>query len=161
MSDHDKKELNFELNLLPVISMMSVCICFLLLTAVWTNIGSMNIEHGLGQSSGRQDQKESSMWITMEADHNSGTDKSLKVTLKMMDSPGLPASLVKRDFSLAAEGARGWSELDLQASQIKRALPGLKTALIMPQASVNYGDVIRVMDRLKGLKIGEIGIAPL
>lgn len=152
MSGKEEKELNFELDLLPVISMMSVCICFLLLTAVWTQIGSVNIEQGLGQESVRQDQKASSMWITMKS--------SGEVAFKMMDSPDLPASMQERNFVIGVAGS-GWPAVERHAAEIKRMKPDLKTALIMPDASVNYGDVIRVMDRLKGLEIGEIGIAPL
>lgn len=144
--------LNFELDLLPVISMMSVCICFLLLTAVWTQIGSVNIEQGLGQESSRQDQKASSLWITMKS--------SGEVNLKMMDSPALPVEMRERNFLLGTAGS-GWSAIERHAAAVKRLMPSLKTALIMPDARVNYGDVIRVMDRLKTLEIGEIGIAPL
>lgn len=156
-SEKSKKELNFELDLLPVISMMSVCICFLLLTAVWTQIGSININQGLGQESTRQDAKASSVWITMKANGD--------VTMKMMDSPRLQTDLQERGFSLALAGragnAAGWAQIDRHAQALKAALPTLKTALIMPEARVNYGDVIRVIDRLKTLDIGEIGIAPL
>lgn len=147
-----KKELNFELDLLPVISMMSVCICFLLLTAVWTQIGSVSIEQGLGQESTRQDQKAASLWITMKAGG--------QVKLKMMDSPTVPAEMQEQNFVLGSAG-RGWNAVERHAAAIKKIMPGLKTALIMPEARVNYGDVIRVMDRLKMLEIGEIGIAPL
>lgn len=151
-SGNDNKELNFELDLLPVISMMSVCICFLLLTAVWTQIGSMNIEQGLGQESTRQDQKSASLWITMKAGG--------ELNLKMMDSPTVPSTLQDKTFRLGAKG-KGWQAVEKHAAEIKRALPELKTALIMPDTQVNYGDVIRVMDRLKRLEIGEIGVAPL
>ncbi len=147
-----KKDLNFDLDLLPVISMMSVCICFLLLTAVWTQVGSVNIEQGLGQESTRQDQKASSMWITMRA--------SGEVNFKMMDSPAIPSGMQQKNFLVGTAGS-GWSAIDRHAAEIKKMMPGLKTALIMPDARVNYGDVIRVMDRLKMLEIGEIGIAPL
>ena len=47
------------------------------------------------------------------------------------------------------------------AEQIKQVLPTLKTALIIPDSRVNYGEVIKMMDELKKLEIGEIGIAPL
>ena len=151
-SGHDKKELNFELDLLPVISMMSVCICFLLLTAVWTNIGSVNIEQGLGQEATRADQKASSLWVMMKSDG--------QVTFKVMDSPETPAALREKSFVVGSAGS-GWPAVERHAAEIKAATPGLKTALIMPDARVNYGDVIRVMDRLKGLQIAEIGIAPL
>ena len=150
---NDKKELNFELDLLPVISMLSVCICFLLLTAVWTQIGSVNIEQGLGQESTRADIKAASMWITLKTGG--------EAVLKMMDSPTVPAHLQEKRFSLQTSRGAGWSSLERHAAEIKRIMPDLKTALIMPDAGVNYGDVIRVMDRLKVLEIGEIGIAPL
>ena len=150
MSRDESKELNFELDLLPVISMMSVCICFLLLTAVWTQVGSMNIEQGLGQESTRQDQKAASLWISMK----SGGE----VELKLMDAPS--TGVRAKSFVLGAAGS-GWPQLEKHAREIKRVLPTLKTALIMPDAKVNYGDVIRMMDQLKGLEIGEIGIAPL
>jgi biopolymer transport protein TolR len=148
----EKKELNFELDLLPVISMMSVCICFLLLTAVWTQIGSVNIEQGLGQESTRADQKAASLWIMMKAGG--------EVKLKMMDSPTVPATLQEKNFVLGSSGG-GWNAIEQHAARLKQAMPTLKTALIMPDGRVNYGDVVRVMDSLKSLNIGEIGIAPL
>lgn len=152
----DKKELNFELDLLPVISMMSVCICFLLLTAVWTQIGSLNIEQGLGQESSRADQKASSMWIEIKTHVLGGGE----VKFKMMDSPAIPKELQEKSFVIGTAGS-GWPAVEKHAAQIKKIMPTLKTALIMPDQKVNYGDVIRVMDRLKTLEIGEIGIAPL
>lgn len=150
-SKHDKKELNFELDLLPVISMMSVCICFLLLTAVWTHIGSLNVQQGLGQESSRQDQTQPSLWVTMRA--------SGEIEFSLKDALQAPASMRDRKFQ---GGARAdWSSIDLFAQEIKGAVPSLKTALIMPDAKVSYGTVIKMMDRLKLREISEVGIAPL
>ena len=33
-----KKDLNFELNLMPVFDILAVCICFLLMTVVWVEV---------------------------------------------------------------------------------------------------------------------------
>ena len=44
----NKKDLNFELNLLPVFDILSVCICFLLMTVVWVPVGSMNASQSMG-----------------------------------------------------------------------------------------------------------------
>jgi biopolymer transport protein TolR len=148
----EEKEMNFELNLLPIISMMSVCICFLLLTAVWTQIGSVNIDQGLGQESTRVDQKAPSLWVMMKSGG--------RVEVKVMDSPQMPSELRDKSFVVGSAGS-GWIAVEKHAAQVKRAMPGLKTALIMPEARVNYGDVIHIMDRLKTLEIGEIGVAPL
>lgn len=146
-----KKELNFELDLLPVISVLSVCICFLLVTAVWTHIGALNIEQGLGQESTRPEVKTASMWVSIK--------RSGEAVLTMKDSPKLPTNLQEKRFTLRSES--GWRALERHAATIKQMVPELKMALILPDASVNYGDVIRLMDRLKALEIGEIGIASL
>ena len=146
----NKKEMNFELDLLPVISMMSVCICFLLLTAVWTQIGSLDINQGLGQESSRADKKGSSLWISMK---DGG-----EVTVQMMDSPATPEALKTKRFGMDASGI---AAMLTHAASLKKYEPGLKTALIMAEPKVNYGNVIKLMDRLKSVDIGEIGIAPL
>jgi biopolymer transport protein TolR len=39
----DKKSPNFELNLVPVIDLMCVCITFLLITAVWTQLSMVKL----------------------------------------------------------------------------------------------------------------------
>ena len=147
-SSNNKQEINFELDLLPVISMMSVCICFLLLTAVWTHIGSLTIQQGLGQESSRQDAQGASLWVSMKA--NGSIEFSLK------DALNAPAALRDR----VIQGS-DWAAIDRHAADVKQALPGLKTALIMPEAKVSYGQVIKIMDRLKMRDISEVGIAPL
>jgi biopolymer transport protein ExbD len=143
--------MDFELDLLPVISMMSVCICFLLLTAVWTNIGALEINQGLGQESTRteEEQKQPSVWISAR---DSG-----EVTVQVMDSPATPKALQKKSFGLDAGGLNA---LLAHANELKRYEPGLKTALIMAEPKVNYGSVVKLMDRLKVMNISEIGIAP-
>jgi biopolymer transport protein TolR len=144
--------MNFELDLLPVISMMSVCICFLLLTAVWTQIGSVDIEQGLGQELSKPTAEASaSLWVTM---------KKNTIEFSLKDSPGTASQLAERKFNVNGT-AINWNEVDSQAASLKQALPTLKTALIMPDSNVSYGDVIRMMDRLKIRNISEIGIAPL
>ena len=42
-----KKEANFELNLVPFIDLMSTCISFLLITAVWTQVSMIQIGSSL------------------------------------------------------------------------------------------------------------------
>ena len=47
----NKKSLDSELNLIAFISLLSVLICSLLLTAIWIQIGSMDVKQAVG---GRQ-----------------------------------------------------------------------------------------------------------
>lgn len=148
-----KKDLNFELDLLPFISMLSCCICFLMLTAVWSNIGTLNVEQGLGQESSRANQATSSLWVIVDGDGS--------VELSVKDAPQMPASYNKINIHARSSGKIDFAQIEKIAAQMNSRLPDLKTALVMPKAKVAYGDVITLMDRLKKHKISEVGIAPL
>lgn len=154
MSDgNGKKDLNFELDLLPFISMLSCCICFLMLTAVWTNVGMLNVEQGLGQESSRANQSDSSLWVIVDGDGS--------VELSVKDAPTMPASYNKINVHARSAGKIDFAQIEKIAAQMNSRLPDLKAALVMPKAQVAYGDVITLMDRLKKHKISEVGIAPL
>lgn len=152
-NDNGKKDLNFELDLLPFISMLSCCICFLMLTAVWTNIGALNIEQGLGQESSRSNQSASSLWVIVSGDGS--------VELSVKDAPQMPASYNKISVYPRSSGKIDISQVEKIAAQMNQKLPDLKTALIMPKEKVAYGEVITLMDRLKKHNISEVGIAPI
>jgi biopolymer transport protein ExbD len=43
-----KRDINAELNLTPFIDLLSTCVCFLLLSAVWVEVGSIEIKQSHG-----------------------------------------------------------------------------------------------------------------
>src|SRR5271168_4330259 len=43
-----RKSLDAELNLVPFIDLLSMCICFLLMTAVWMEIGALQVKQLVG-----------------------------------------------------------------------------------------------------------------
>src|SRR6516164_5266069 len=52
-----RKRTNFELNLVPFIDVLSTCICFLLVTAVFINLGSFHVSQAVGSEKSKQDDK--------------------------------------------------------------------------------------------------------
>ena len=50
-----KRELNSNLNLTPFIDLLSTCVCFLLITAVWIDIGSLEIKQSHGTEAAASD----------------------------------------------------------------------------------------------------------
>lgn len=143
-----KKELNFELNIMPILDILSVLITFLLLTAVWVQIGSMDVRQAIGDNaiSGKNPP---SIWATVKQD---GT-----VDLSLRD-------VKVRQSELRLRGVRGeidWNALAEQLRGLKAQLPDLKTGVIRPEAGTRYGDVIRLMDSLKKIEISDIGLSPL
>lgn len=48
------KSANFDLNLLPIISLLAVLISFLLLTTTWVHISSLNVKQSIGDQSTKE-----------------------------------------------------------------------------------------------------------
>ncbi len=43
-----RKSLDAEINLVPFIDLLSMCICFLLMTAVWMQVGAVQVKQSHG-----------------------------------------------------------------------------------------------------------------
>ena len=50
-----KKALDAQINLVPFIDLMAVTICFLIMTAVWTQIGRLQVSQSGGPASEEQE----------------------------------------------------------------------------------------------------------
>src|SRR6516164_120505 len=59
-----RKRTNFELNLVPFIDVLSTCICFLLVTAVFVNLGSFHVSQAVG-SEKSQEKPKGSVTVSM------------------------------------------------------------------------------------------------
>jgi biopolymer transport protein TolR len=146
-----KKGLDFEVNLIPFIDLLSTCICFLLLTAVWVNVASMNVKQAVGGQAASDTKKVPTMWVAM----SQGGD----LTLDVRDSK-LSSKLAK--FSIrGSKGKPNLEQLSAAVEQVKAQVPGLTTALIQPNQASMYEDIIDVMDQFKKSGMVDLGVSPL
>src|SRR6185437_1345199 len=61
-----KKPLDAAINLVPFIDLLSCCISFLLITAVWTQLARMNVtQKGQGAAGSEPEQKEQQVQLTI------------------------------------------------------------------------------------------------
>lgn len=145
-----KKDLNFEINILPILDILSVLICFLLLTAVWVQIGTLSTQQALGDNSTAGAKNPPSLWIGVAENGNlqfSLRDVKVKTNL---------------ESSVAAQNsAVNWNALNQKIKTLKTQIPELKTVVIRPEAKANYGVVIKIMDQLKQNNMTDIGLSPL
>lgn len=146
------KHLDFEINLIPCIDLLSVCICFLLLTAVWLNVGSMNVKQAVGGQSAAETEKKPTLWVFM--------GQNGELNLNIRDSARVPANLTKLRVA-GAEGRSNTEELNKVLGQILAVEPNLKTALIQPQAASAYEEIINLMDSFKTKGLIDLGVVPL
>lgn len=149
---HNKKHLDFEINLIPFIDLLSVCICFLLLTAVWMQVGSLNVKQAVGGQPAAEATKKPTLWALVGANN--------EITLDVQDSAHVPKALRK----LKIQPVDGKMNVDGMASavdKIKVLEPELRTALIQPAGASVYEDIVTVMDQLKKQGLIDLGVAPL
>lgn len=139
-----KKNLDFELNLLPIISVLAVCISFLLLTAVWVQGGSYHLTQALGSEA------------------EAKTDESVNLWVEMKDANMVELSLRQGNKILNRSRANATKEsLKQVIAALKAQSPTVSVALVLPSAKTDFQQIINVMNELKVNEIKDIGIAPL
>lgn len=145
-----KKQLNFEINILPILDILSVMICFLLLTAVFVQVNSLDVKQAIGDNSTSGAKNPPSIWATINA------DQSVEISLRDIEAK------IQREYTI--RGSRSgidWKALENQIQNLKAQVPELNTAIIRPEGESNYGDVIRMMDEFRKIQISDIGLSPL
>lgn len=144
MKNHNQ---SFEIDLLPIISLLAVCISFLLLTSVWVHIGSIGISQAVGTSSDQKVQPSIKVELINQ-----------DIQIQVKDSK----SFSQRPFTVRSVNSHfDMSKLKEVASLIREKDPSLKMALIFPKSSSRYQDLIEIIDTFKGQGITDVGIAPL
>lgn len=146
----NKKELNAELNLTPFIDLLSTCVCFLLITAVWIEIGTVEIKQNYGTQANTTKSK------TYDLDLVFRTDKSAKVFLKSNGKTLKSISIKEKsfpEFINSFDASLKSSFLNIKNQPIKIA-----SATITPRSTVNYGSLVSTLDVLRKNEIINIGV---
>jgi len=148
---HSKKDLNFDLNLVPMIDVLSACICFLLMTVVWIQVGSMQVNQAMGAKTEDQKKNPPSVLVYMD---KSG---AMELSLKDLDRASPLSKVTVRPI----EGKPNWTQFKNYLTHLQRKAPEVKTALIMPHAHSNYQDILLVMDGFRRTGVKDVGVSPL
>jgi len=147
-----KKSLEAEINLVSFIDLLSMCICFLLMTAVWVEVGSLQVKQSHGTEGAATAKQSHELDLMMDSPH------TLQLTLK---SGG---RVVQKQSLKAGSAEELAQQLDrtvagfVQAPTVK-ANP-ISAAMITSNPSVSYGDLIRVMDSLRHHQVVNLGVVP-
>lgn len=147
-----KKEVNTEVDLVAFISLLSVCICFLLLTTIWIQIGSMNVKQAVGGQAVESKPKPE-MWVVM---NDTG---ELKFKLRHTTR-----KITRRFGNSKIEGVDGKpnvDELKTFLGKLTGEFNGLTMALIRPAEKTPFEDIIQVMDTFRESGIEDLGVTPL
>lgn len=151
-SKKQKKAVNTEVDLVAFISLLSVCICFLLLTTIWIQIGSMNVKQAIGGQSVAAKPKPE-MWVVL--------NPKGELKFKLRHSP----RKITRSFSNSkiegVDGKPNFTELETFLTKLTSEFGDLSMALIRPAEKTPFEDIIQIMDMFREKGIEDLGVTPL
>lgn len=147
-----KKHLDAEINLTPFIDLLSTCICFLLLSAVWIQIGSVEIKQSYGTGAAETPKESFDLDVVFRSAQS--LRLNLKKSGKTVTTVDVESGQGGFDQLMTTLGEKVSSSiLNFKNTKIEIA-----TATVTPVTAVDYGQLISTLDVLRKNKIVNIGI---
>ncbi len=129
-----KKPLDAALNLVPFIDLMAVTIVFLIMSAVWTQLGRLQVSQS-GQSASEQEPPPTTLLpITLLI-----TEKDLRLTVGGSQLDPLP--ITRND-----KGQIEIEKLMMKLKDLKVQQPDQPAITLSTEDSVKYEDLVRLID---------------
>ena len=141
-----EKNANVELNLVPFIDLMCVCITFLLITAVWTQVSMIQLGTSIYGKKSEEDlpiQKTSDIAFRLDV-----KDRGYALNLGI-DVVSIP---------LTSEG-HDQSTLKEELQKVRDLYPEKKDVVISMEDHLSYNLMIQTMDQLIQVGFVDVGIA--
>ena len=145
-----KKELDAQLNLTPFIDLLSTCVCFLLITAVWIEIGTVEVKqsHGTEAAAEKKDSYDLDLVFKDPTQMRLNLKKNGK-RVKKVDVKGENFESMLASLNSAITG---------KFLTTKKGLIKIATATVTPRSTVDYGSLISTLDVLRKNQIMNIGV---
>ncbi len=148
-----RRSLDGEINLVPFIDLLSMCICFLLMTAIWIEVGSIQLHQLFGTE---------------------GMDNShpVEVEVRMLGSNDYQISLEQQGKVVSAMQIKGDAQIDAKSrvSQYMAQVQNLLlqngaqvqlSARVIPNSAVPYGEMVSILDILRGYGVSALAVVPV
>jgi len=144
-----KKALDAELNLVPFIDLLSCCISFLLITAVWTQIAGLQVASSGGPPEAPQKQ-----------------ENTIDVKLLLSEkgySLSMAGALVEIPKINGKDGVPMYDRkaLDEKLKTLKTSLPDQTAITVQPEDAVAYSDLVETVDSAMGQNLKNVTVAPM
>ena len=153
-----KNNYDYQLDLTPFISLLSVCICFLLVTVAWYQVGSLTMKQVMGgDTSEVAKESQPSLWIHLESRKN--IIVKIKKQKKYISRKNI--SISKNTSSKKTEREFNHDDFKKYVLSVKKQIPSLNQAFIIPKQDIIYEDIIKIMDGVRQSGIFNLGVSPL
>lgn len=142
-----KRGLDFEINLVPFIDLLSCLISFLLITAVWTQLARIDVTQNTAKSSADSEPPEPKPQIKL-----------------LVDKDGyyihLPTETGPRRIARDAGGEYKFWELEEGLKQMRSVDKTVTQVQLGGEDDVPYKEMVKVLDTCLGLELRELSMTP-
>lgn len=145
-----KKALDAELNLVPFIDLLSCCISFLLITAVWTQIAGLQVASSGGPPDQQQQKQENTIDVKLLL-----TEKGYSLT---MAGAAIEIPKVNSKEGTPAFDRKTLSE---KLKTLRSSLPDQTAITVQPEDAVPYEDLVNTVDVCMGEQLRNVTVAPV
>ena len=154
-----RKSLDAEINLVPFIDLLSVCICFLLMTAVWTQIGSVQVKQSHGTAAGAP---AGPYELDLKFSGPAAFQVSIKRGAKTVKQAAIKGEDLNANLQALDAQLKQWLEvLRKGAKTPEEAKSLISAAMVTPKTGVPYGTLVAAMDVLRDNEISNLGVVPV
>ena len=145
----NKKPLDAAMNLVPFIDLLSCCISFLLITAVWTQIAGLQVASSGGPPD-QQQKQENTIDVKLLL-----TEKGYSLTMA-----GAAIEIPKVN---SKEGTPGFDRKTLaeKLKTLRSSLPDQSAITVQPEDAVAYEDLVNTVDICMGEQLRNVTVAPV
>jgi len=141
-----KKALDAAINLVPFIDLLSCCLSFLLITAVWTQLARMDVTQKGQGAAGASDEKppEATVQLTLFVDKDG-------YTFAKSTGETTPIAMKGEDYD--------YTRLADILKDAKTAYPDKNDITIKSDDTVLYDKIIKTMDVVISAKFSDVGLS--
>jgi biopolymer transport protein TolR len=147
-----KKSLDFELNLTSMIDLLSTCTCFLLISAVWVQMGTVEIKQSHGTEAAATSKESFDLDLVFK------NPNELMINMKKDGKlvKGIDVAGTTHEEMLSKLNEAIKSQVLTSSKSTKKV--EIAVATLTPKAGVNYGQLVSALDVLRQNQIVNIGV---
>lgn len=148
-----RKSLDGEINLVPFIDLLSMCICFLLMTAIWIEVGSIQLFQMFGTEG-----MDNNHPVEVEVRMVGSNDYRVQIE---QQGKILSAMEIKSDATMDAKSRISQFMAQVQNLVLQSGTEVQLSARVIPAAGVDYGEMVSILDILKGYGVSALAVIPV
>lgn len=154
-----KKDLNFDLVLTPFIDILAMAICFLLMTAVWIQVGAVPVKQSHGTEGSAADTLDMDLKFASPTAIDLKLSKKGKTVKKATVTANTMEELLPKLDATVSQWLKGITPSDAPQGFKPGTLIG--AGMVTPKVGVSYGDLVAAMDVLRHHEIVNLGVVPV